>query len=160
MAQNALVSALAQCRKLAQLQKIVLIDYFESIGPLERKSHAKYKVRFQLRKLCLRNTSMWRMRLTEEFCGNVFHKNKRMFRDFRHLVALQKIPKVFLFQGNGFCSLQCRHTKLLKCRKTWNACKNNQVGLSIIHSARLAQSVERWTLNPTVVGSSPTLGER
>ena len=24
--------------------------------------------------------------------------------------------------------------------------------------ARLAQSVERWTLNPTVVGSSPTLG--
>ena len=28
----------------------------------------------------------------------------------------------------------------------------------IIH-ARLAQSVERWTLNPTVVGSSPTLGE-
>ena len=26
-------------------------------------------------------------------------------------------------------------------------------------SARLAQSVERWTLNPTVVGSSPTLGE-
>ena len=25
-------------------------------------------------------------------------------------------------------------------------------------SARLAQSVERWTLNPTVVGSSPTLG--
>ena len=25
--------------------------------------------------------------------------------------------------------------------------------------ARLAQSVERWTLNPTVVGSSPTLGE-
>ena len=26
------------------------------------------------------------------------------------------------------------------------------------HSARLAQSVERWTLNPTVVGSSPTLG--
>ena len=33
------------------------------------------------------------------------------------------------------------------------------MGLSIIHSARLAQSVERWTLNPTVVGSSPTLGE-
>ena len=29
---------------------------------------------------------------------------------------------------------------------------------SRIH-ARLAQSVERWTLNPTVVGSSPTLGE-
>ena len=28
----------------------------------------------------------------------------------------------------------------------------------IIH-ARLAQSVERWTLNPTVVGSSPTLGD-
>ena len=27
------------------------------------------------------------------------------------------------------------------------------------NSARLAQSVERWTLNPTVVGSSPTLGE-
>ena len=26
-------------------------------------------------------------------------------------------------------------------------------------SARLAQSVERWTLNPTVVGSSPTLGD-
>ena len=26
------------------------------------------------------------------------------------------------------------------------------------YSARLAQSVERWTLNPTVVGSSPTLG--
>ena len=25
-------------------------------------------------------------------------------------------------------------------------------------NARLAQSVERWTLNPTVVGSSPTLG--
>ena len=25
--------------------------------------------------------------------------------------------------------------------------------------ARLAQSVERWTLNPTVVGSSPTLGD-
>ena len=24
--------------------------------------------------------------------------------------------------------------------------------------ARLAQSVDRWTLNPTVVGSSPTLG--
>ena len=24
--------------------------------------------------------------------------------------------------------------------------------------ARLAQSVERWTINPTVVGSSPTLG--
>ena len=27
------------------------------------------------------------------------------------------------------------------------------------YHARLAQSVERWTLNPTVVGSSPTLGE-
>ena len=27
-----------------------------------------------------------------------------------------------------------------------------------LHNARLAQSVERWTLNPTVVGSSPTLG--
>ena len=27
-----------------------------------------------------------------------------------------------------------------------------------VHQARLAQSVERWTLNPTVVGSSPTLG--
>ena len=26
--------------------------------------------------------------------------------------------------------------------------------------ARLAQSVERWTFNPTVVGSSPTSGER
>jgi len=52
MAQNALVSALAQCRKLAQLQKIVLrFDYFESIGLLERKSHAKYKVLFQLHKL-------------------------------------------------------------------------------------------------------------
>ena len=25
--------------------------------------------------------------------------------------------------------------------------------------ARLAQSVERWTFNPTVVGSSPTSGE-
>ena len=30
--------------------------------------------------------------------------------------------------------------------------------LSWIIHARLAQSVERWTLNPTVVGSSPTLG--
>ena len=106
MAQNALVSALAKCRKLAQLQKIVLrFDYFDSMGQLERKSHAKYKVRFQLRKLCLRKlclrkTSLWRMRLTEEFCGNVLHKNKRMLRDFRCLVALQKIPKVFLFQGN------------------------------------------------------------
>ena len=34
---------------------------------------------------------------------------------------------------------------------------NKRVILSI--HARLAQSVERWTLNPTVVGSSPTLGE-
>ena len=33
--------------------------------------------------------------------------------------------------------------------KTWKVLFNN---------ARLAQSVERWTLNPTVVGSSPTLG--
>jgi len=111
MAQNALVSALAQCRKLAQLQKIVLrFDYFESIVPLERKSHAKYKVRFQLRKLCLRKTSLWRMRLTEEFCGNVLVERKRMLRDFRHLVALQKIPKVFLFQGNAHFSLQYCHS--------------------------------------------------
>ena len=29
---------------------------------------------------------------------------------------------------------------------------------TVLISARLAQSVERWTLNPTVVGSSPTLG--
>ena len=28
----------------------------------------------------------------------------------------------------------------------------------LVIQARLAQSVERWTLNPTVVGSSPTLG--
>ena len=28
----------------------------------------------------------------------------------------------------------------------------------LVKQARLAQSVERWTLNPTVVGSSPTLG--
>ena len=28
----------------------------------------------------------------------------------------------------------------------------------VYSQARLAQSVERWTLNPTVVGSSPTLG--
>ena len=28
-----------------------------------------------------------------------------------------------------------------------------------VKNARLAQSVERWTLNPTVVGSSPTLGD-
>ena len=49
MAQNALVSALAQCRKLAQLQKIVLrFDYFESIGPLERKSHAKIQGTFPI----------------------------------------------------------------------------------------------------------------
>ena len=32
------------------------------------------------------------------------------------------------------------------------------IGFLQIQSARLAQSVERWTLNPTVVGSSPTLG--
>ena len=34
---------------------------------------------------------------------------------------------------------------------------NRRITLGI--HARLAQSVERWTLNPTVVGSSPTLGE-
>jgi len=39
------------------------------------------------------------MRLTEEFCGNVLRKNKRMLRDFTHLAALQKIPKVLLFQA-------------------------------------------------------------
>ena len=34
---------------------------------------------------------------------------------------------------------------------------NKRIRLGI--HARLAQSVERWTLNPTVVGSSPTLGD-
>ena len=29
---------------------------------------------------------------------------------------------------------------------------------TVQYAARLAQSVERWTLNPTFVGSSPTLG--
>ena len=35
---------------------------------------------------------------------------------------------------------------------------NINVTIKLVASARLAQSVERWTLNPTVVGSSPTLG--
>ena len=34
---------------------------------------------------------------------------------------------------------------------------HTQISINFIR-ARLAQSVERWTLNPTVVGSSPTLG--
>ena len=36
--------------------------------------------------------------------------------------------------------------------------KKMQLKSDFIRQALLAQSVERWTLNPTVVGSSPTWG--
>ena len=43
---------------------------------------------------------------------------------------------------------------------TSRSSNSNIVKIALIGTdvARLAQSVERWTLNPTVVGSSPTLG--
>ena len=48
-----------------------------------------------------------------------------------------------------------------QCTEPYYANKTHiqKYDLEVIFSARLAQSVERWTLNPTVVGSSPTLGD-
>ena len=79
-----------------------------------------------------------------------FPEEDRSIRSLRYTtieLILGQFTRVFdeAFRSSG-------RTLIMMKICTWMRYKNP-------FSARLAQSVERWTLNPTVVGSSPTLGE-
>ena len=47
----------------------------------------------------------------------------------------------------------------VKNNNGWKPIDEYTADFSCGYRARLAQSVERWTFNPTVVGSSPTSGD-
>ena len=52
--------------------------------------------------------------------------------------------------------LKCRYE--LACFRLAIFLRNDYRVMNVVHVARLAQSVEHGTLNPRIVGSSPTLG--
>ena len=67
---------------------------------------------------------------------------------------------IWLSNGaNEIRTMTASEDRILSHGRSMMDCNVYTIGRGRSIHARLAQSVERWTLNPTVVGSSPTLGE-